>query len=79
MRILSVLFLVTAMSADTPEQDWAAMAQVQRDSIKASFEWGAQFRVGFTLAVFDWDETYGGLHLIKLEENAVGRYQQKAY
>lgn len=79
MRILSILFLITAMYAGTPAQDWAVMPQAQRDSIKVSFDWGSKYRLGFTFAVLDWDETSGGLHLINLAENAFGRYQQKAY
>ena len=79
IRILPILFIFVFLYAGTPAQDWSIMSQAQRDSIELSFEWGKQYRLGFTFAVFDWDESSGGLHLNNLKEYGGGRYGQKTY
>lgn len=79
MRIILILIAIGHIFAKTPATDWAQMSQAQRDSIKVSFDWGAQYGLGFTYAIFDWDESSGGLHLINLAEYSGGRYGQKVY
>lgn len=79
-RLFTILLLVGNLYAqDTPAEWWAKASQAQRDSIKASYDWGKQYDLGYTFAAYDWHESGGGLWPINLENNEFGRYHQRAY
>ena len=81
MRLLPIILtLCTFLSAQQkPSEWWSDASQAQRDSIRASFDWGKEYDLGFTMAAYDWQESGGGLWPVNLDKNEFGRYHQRAY
>lgn len=81
MRIftLILIFCASLYSQQSPSEWWADASRAQRDSIRASYDWGKPYDLGYTMAAYDWQESGGGLWLINLEKNEMGRYHQMVY
>ena len=80
MRLLAIILSFTFLSAQqSPEATWWQDAsQAQRDSIRASYDWGKPYDLGFTFAAYDWHEGGGGLWPVNLANLEFGRYHQRA-
>ena len=77
--IFLILTLCTFLySQQTPASWWQQSSQAQKDSIRASYDWGKPYDLGFTFAAYDWHESGGGLWRVNLENHEYGRYHQRA-
>ncbi|KKL09212.1 hypothetical protein LCGC14_2568130 [marine sediment metagenome] len=78
--IFLILTLCTFLSArQSPEAEWWQDAsQAQRDSIRASYEWGKPYDLGYTFAAYDMHEG-AALWPVNLENLEFGRYHQRVY
>jgi len=80
MRILAIILSFGFLYAQqSPSEWWQDASQAQRDSIRASYDWGKKYDLGYTFAAYDMHESGGGLWPINLNNNEFGRYHQRAY
>ncbi len=77
--VIIACFCTILSAQQSPSEWWADASQAQRDSIRASYEWGKPYDLGLTYAAYDWHESGGGLWPINLANLEFGRYHQRVY
>ena len=79
--LITIAFLWTiTYSQQSPEAKWwYESSQAQKDSIRASYDWGKSYDFGFTFAAYDWHEVGGALWPVNLANLEFGRYHQRVY
>ncbi len=80
MKLFAIILTIGLLHAQqTPSAWWQDASQAQRDSIRASYDWGKPYDLGYTMAAYDWHESGGGLWPVNLANLEFGRYHQRAY
>ncbi len=88
MRYLPlILALCGNLYSQSPAEIWLDMTRTEQRCVKASFDYGKEWDIGFTLAAINAHETRGGrwpirvgtAHNVLISENAFGNHHLRAY
>jgi len=78
--LIVVLYAISLYGQDyNLEKDWVGMSEKEKKAIAASFQMGAKYNLGYTLAAINWHESKGGRWRISADGNDVGYYHVNVY
>jgi hypothetical protein len=74
IRYLLILLTNICLCVGALPEEWKALTSHQQESIRASYEYGVPFDLGWTLAAIEWQESAGGKYLVNLQDPSAGAH-----
>lgn len=79
MKIFAIILAFTIVYAQAPAEIWPDMTRAEQRCIKASFDYGKEWDIGYTMAAINAHETRGGRWPIRVKEDAFGNHHLRAF
>jgi hypothetical protein len=77
MRLLIIAILFANLTAGTYEsliKEYRSFTDEQKESLRASYEFGYPADLGYTLAAIEWQESVAGKYKINLQDPSAGAH-----